>query len=737
MKQIEYQSEQEEKTKAIKFCLDELKLTNKQKGGFRTRNPSCEAKTLPLLVEELFKHFGELKQSDYFVGHYNMISASNPTDPIEALNKCKDWLHSILKNALAEKRRIISNVSTSEGYFDYQYEEVQELPQSTNFNDIDRDVFGCIMYCKADGYVYVRFGGKLLPIGSLTALKKDITLNDFDLIMKEQIRAYVNPSEYEKGSDNVLVLFNRAKDEANRLLNKVYCQIQSLLDNEGKKIEISDWNANAYDENMNKLAAEDVPVEVVNVQPSRFAKVGEDDYANKVSRNIAAELFIQRCPMTLIALGYVKLFYRYKITRFQSDSGDKAETLKALDGLHWRFTQKGTALTDDFWVSEVVKNVTGLIKDNILEEAPRTYSDDPNQFAILHSDINKLRQYVNKHKCFSKLEDCKALCTLKSWMSEFEFKAVMAWCYSAIFPTKAPSEIALFLHTGGGTGKSTLYRIIEFAIEALTGENRSMFSQRLLGSAFDKDDFNIRNPEGEVGICKAAIINIDEATTTSLEMFKDFSGTPGGNKITGRKVYSTATSDISYAKWMFTSNKPIELTSDDGSYQRRISVIEHPEVNNLINIDGKTASELDEALRKEVLILIQIGKDSYEELTKEGKSLDDVLMHNEELAANLKKSVGTEANEDVWNCMKDMIKTQIDPFKDERRVGISRINKFYEDAAKITGNDERYVASFKKWLKTKFNYKTCLNVSFIDLNGSAAISNKAMKCFVFKDEDLE
>ena len=708
----------EELTKRINFAYD-IGFTNLagKKGGFATKKPPCKEKTIKELVDKLLQYgnIDKLNEFDYFKINNNRIYQSCGSDASEYARELHEWLNEVLTVSGNAKRNKIVEIKEKLGHFDYEYEDVQEYPQDTNYNEVDTRVFGCLSFCKGDEYVYIRHHGKLKPIGDFTTLKKNIKINNFDSLMKEQLKNVVLPSDDEaKSSDLVLIILERAKVKVNKLMKLLRCQIQSMLAN--KDLYRSSWNAYEYDENMVHL--ETKPTDVVIVKPEEYAEFSDSDFEDKVSRNVAAEAFLRDIPRTLIALGHIKLQFKYKTIEqeIEDEKGNKKTIrYKVLDGMCWRWTQKGSALTDEFWFSEVINKIAGIVKMNLIKDIPKTYSDDPSEHPIMSADMSKLKTFIEKNECYKQLKECSALNTLKSWMSEFEFKATMAWCYSALFPTKAPSEIALFLHTGGATGKSTLYRILEYAMEALTGEDKSEFSQRLLGNVFDKEDYTTWHPTGEVGLTKAALINIDEATTASLDLFKNFSGTPGGNKITGRKIYSEGSSQISYAKWLFTSNKFIEINGDDGSYQRRLAIIEHPEAKNLVNINGMSVSQLNDELKKEVAVFIAYGEKYYKELTNDGHSLDEVLINNEELANNLKKSVGAEANEEIWDAIVDILEGNIgkDQNKkkipvchasdgDEYRLGKAVINKLYNEACHVTGNDARYVGAFRKWLEEKF-----------------------------------
>lgn len=728
----------EEKQREVKFCVSELGLKNNQKSGFTTSNPICKAKSVQELVKMLVttENLRQLKKSAFFVEHYNLIIAKI-NDVSEAMEAIESWLEGVIKTGLEKKRNLRMNMNNeAQGHFGYEYEPVQELNQDSNFNTLDSDLFNNVYYCPLDNYIYIKSKDNLLPYGTFENVAKNIQLNNFsrDLktLMLERCKLFGIVYDESKLNDALLLFLNYAKEKTSWCIRLVDNQLHAIQQNYVKNPPES-WYALAYDENMhqNPDVDNDNMINELVVCPTKYVKsINNPNACDIISRNVATELFLSMVPLSIVSMGYILPQFRYNVS--YDESGEK---LKILDGMSWKFTKFGSIPSDEFWIGELFQKCPSLIKKNVLVESPKTYSDDADAFAIYHSNEENLNDWCERYDCYNKLEDCVSLTTLKSWMSDFEFKATMAWCYSALYPTKAPSEIALFLHTGGGTGKSTLYRILEYAMSALTKTDPSAFSQRLLGSVFDKEDYNTRNPDGEVGIVKAAIINIDEATTTSLELFKDFSGTPGANKITGRKVFSTATSQISYAKWLFTSNKYIDINGDDGSYQRRIAIIEHPEVNNIININGMTSDKFDVELKKQVKMLIEIGKKCYEELTSDGKSLDEVFMTNPELLENLRKSVGTEANEDVWEEMKKLILDDCVLQGSEYRIGNNLINKLYERASQLAGTDNRYVSSFKKWLKNKVTYKIARNVECLDEQGST-IMKTVQKAYVIKQSDI-
>ena len=146
----------------------------------------------------------------------------------------------------------------------------------------------------------------------------------------------------------------------------------------------------------------------------------------------------------------------------------------------------------------------------------------------------------------------------KSWMNPSEFKFAMAWAYAAIHPVTIPSNIALLLWTGGGTGKSSFVAMIKEAMKMVTNAKDNEIYFEIKGNKFDEDPRNWI-PDGELGVEKAALINIDEATTESINLYKNFSGSAAGNKLNIRRNYENARSVDIYGKFIFTTNQQLSF----------------------------------------------------------------------------------------------------------------------------------------------------------------------------------
>ena len=244
--------------------------------------------------------------------------------------------------------------------------------------------------------------------------------------------------------------------------------------------------------------------------------------------------------------------------------------------------------------------------------------------------------------------------------------------------------------------------MIKYAMTMASDAREEDLYFEIKGDKFTSDDKNWI-PEGQIGLPKAALINVDEATTACIEMYKNFSGSVDKNILTMRGLYENAISYDVRGKFIFTTNKGLQLTSDDGSLLRRVAVIKHASIQNVGGGKGITNDKIVMEYKKQVPLMLSIGKKAYEEIMSMGfSSIDEYAMNCPNITKNLKESTSTSVNTEIYSKVYEMIAADYENDsrfdKDEIRIQGGALKHYYEDACNVEGEDSKYFGNFKKFI---------------------------------------
>lgn len=243
----------------------------------------------------------------------------------------------------------------------------------------------------------------------------------------------------------------------------------------------------------------------------------------------------------------------------------------------------------------------------------------------------------------SSIKDCIILKTFLSPYSQEERNAIMAWAYTVLHPSTGET-INFLLQTGGGTFKSNYYwRCICELLSYMYSKDPGL-NFETTGEQWAKDTFCMESPETGRGISRAAVVFNDECTTESVEQFKEMSGgsTNGGVAYTKRLMREQAVSMKIFCHWFFATNDENLLISDtSGSFDRRLFIISHPEIQNL-KVPIKKSESLKKYLMKELNSFYELAKQSYLSVKEKYGSLETFVRDYRPISKNLKDAYAEE-----------------------------------------------------------------------------------------------
>ena len=601
------------------------------------------------------------------------------------LNNLQENILKVMPKVLAGKSEVIKklNENSAGSIRNSYYKRTEEIPP-VPFNNIDKDILWNVRYCKADDSIYVKNGENLTLIGTLSSVAKDPSLQGLCKIIQKNISM-----RWNEGCDFSLAEYIK------KICDEITFTKRFIMNSVTESKDIGEiWKEIKIELDGDKIFI-----------PSKYNNGEYENALEDAADLFCIELFWEYLPASLFASRMVELNQKY--TNYEMSNPDgKVYKIVKWDYFTCNMVRSGEALTELRYLKNIFSEFVTYIKDDPyfrLEEMPRTYSDSEKEVGLFNYSMENLKNNICKNS-YKTIEECKNIMLFKSWMNPSEFKFAMAWAYAAIHPVTIPSNIALLLWTGGGTGKSSFVAMIKEAMKMVTNAKDSEIYFEIKGNKFDEDPRNWI-PDGELGVEKAALINIDEATTDSINLYKNFSGSAAGNKLNIRKNYENARSVDIYGKFIFTTNQQLSLSSDDGSLLRRVAIISHGEIRNVIGTDKILSNkEIVEEYRKQVPMLMKIGKECYEQIIAEGfSSIDEYATKVTEINKNLKESTSTSSNLDYYRILWSKLEENTKYREAKHKKGCYRLQggalkSLYIEICEETGSDMKYYSSFRKFI---------------------------------------
>lgn len=589
-------------------------------------------------------------------------------------------ISALLSAKTAAASRISGNVEASD--FNSFVKELSKLPKN-GFSDIDRTILKRFGYCPADTCIYIRKNGRLSLAGKYELLKRDPTQAGICIcdVIKEEIGDEWNEGVPMEIDEYVAKCLNSVTALRHMIIAGVKAQIDG-----GKSFE-----------------EVEVETDFGKFIPSKMSYPDDLNALENAAHKFCLDVLWKNVPCSLFTSKIIVLKAMFNTHELPNPDGAPRK-----DNVFAEYTydvvRSGSALTAAAYLSNIFNVYAEKIKYDpafVIREVPRTYADGDDGEALFRYDGDCLKESLRGIGCYKELEDCQNLSLLKSWMNEDEFRLAMAWAYAAVHPCTVKSNIALLLWTGGGTGKSSFVAMVKYAMMLASGGREEDLYFEIKGDKFVKDDRNWM-PDGQIGLPKAALVNIDEATTECIETYKNFSGSADKNRLSLRLNYENAVDYDVKGKFIFTTNKGLQLTSDDGSLQRRVAVIKHQGVQNVIGAKPMSNEEIVLEYKRQIPVMLSLGKKALAEISELGyDSLDAYAMKRTEINRNLRESTSASANTEayaqIWAKLEELLGRYRCSDGSFRLRG-NALKKLYEQVCAENGEDYKWFGNFKKFI---------------------------------------
>ena len=678
-----------------KFLKDDLKVRHKSKHSNKfvvtINGMDCVCDNIQQLSEKISGNLSLFKNNINYTQYSEKVK-QEISDPEEFFTKINKDISSALTDLLITKTDIKAKIENVKGRpSDMKFESLT-APEKT-LNAVDLKILSGIKYCATDGAIYFKRNNTLRLIGQLDIIEKKPVKNGLCAEIRKNIIQYLN-----ENTDTNLYEFISAK--AKLMYNNYVILAQELqreLDRGNK------W--------------QDVELKFGNEKfiPRKYASQNRDNAVEAAAESFIIDYFWNEVPTSIFATRSVvlkKIFERIEIL----DGSGQSHKIDEVRGFCAETSRIDDIISEERYLKNFFDHFKAELMDSEefrIEDAPRTYTDTDKFESLFKYDKDRFKSNWPSNY-YTKFNDCENLKLLKSWMNKGEYRLAMAWAYAVLHPNTINSNIALLLWTGGGTGKSSFVAIIKEALLMASNAKPSDIYFEIKGENFDKDQI-YSVPQGEAGIPYAALINIDEATDRSIEIYKNYSGTASGNRGSFKRLYEDSFSKDIYGKFIFTSNKGLQLTSDDGSLMRRIAIIKHKEIKNVIGRANKSPEEIQEEFRRQVPMLIYEGQKALKEIHDIGyESIDKYASECEDIAKNLRESTAQEANvtiySSIWAELERIYSELNIKYENVIRIQAGALKRIYLSAVEDLGEDGKYWNSFKRFITDDPTFFTSPNL---------------------------
>ena len=583
----------------------------------------------------------------------------------------------LLSAKTAAAVRISGSVEASA--FSSFVKELSELPKN-GFSAIDKMIMKRFRYCPADTCIYIRKNGRLSLIGKLESLKRNPAQAEICQAVKEEIGAEWNEGVPMKIDEYVAMCL----DSVTKLRHRIIAGVKAQIDG-GKSFEEAE-----------------VETDFGKFIPSKMSYSDDLNALENAAHNFCIDVLWGNVPCSLFTSKFIALKAVFNTYELSNPDGAPRK-VNEFAKYTYDVVRSGSALTAAAYLGNVFNTYEEELKTDaafVIRDVPRTYADGDGE-ALFRYDGACLKESLRGIGCYKKPEECQNLSLLKSWMNEDEFRLAMAWAYAAVHPCTVKSNIALLLWTGGGTGKSSFVAMVKYAMMLASGGREEDLYFEIKGDKFIKDDRNWM-PDGQIGLPKAALVNIDEATTECIETYKNFSGSADKNRLSLRLNYENAVDYDVKGKFIFTTNKGLQLTSDDGSLLRRVAVIKHQGVQNVIGAQPKTNEEIVLEYKRQIPVMLALGKKALKEISELGYgSLDAYAMKCTEINRNLRESTSASANTEAYAQIWSRLEEGMGRYKcsdGSFRLRGNALKKLYEQVCAENGEDFKWFGNFKRFI---------------------------------------
>ena len=669
--------------KLIRFMQEDLKLRHSKRSNKITveiNGLQRQCKDVDAVADLIFCNANIYKNNSNWQTFKSEVQ-SNLEEGEDLFEKLPGIIRDSVTALLSAKTTAALKISGSveASAFNSFVKELSELPKN-GFNAIDKMIMKRFRYCPADTCIYIRKNGSLRLIGKLESLKRDPTQAGICKAVKEEIGAEWNEGVPMKIDEYVARCLNGVTELRHRIIASVKAQIDG-----GKSFEEAE-----------------VETDFGEFTPGKMSYSDDLNALENAAHNFCIDVLWKVVPCSLFTSKLIALKAMFNTYELSNPDGAPKKVNEFIK-YTYDVVRSGSALTEAAYLGNIFNIYAAELKDDdafMIRDAPRTYSDGDGE-ALFRYDGACLKESLKEVGCYTKLEECQNLSLLKSWMNEDEFRLAMAWAYAAVHPCTVKSNIALLLWTGGGTGKSSFVAMVKYAMMLASGGREEDLYFEIKGDKFIKDDKNWM-PDGQIGLPKAALVNIDEATTECIETYKNFSGSADKNRLSLRLNYENAVDYDVKGKFIFTTNKGLQLTSDDGSLLRRVAVIKHQGVQNVIGAKPKTNEEIVLEYKRQIPMMLALGKRALAEISELGyDSLDAYAMKCTEINKNLQESTSASANTEAYAQIWAKLEEGMGSYRNgdgSFRLRGNALKRLYEQVCAENGEDSRWFGNFKRFI---------------------------------------
>lgn len=522
----------------------------------------------------------------------NLNDGKAPADASETVKLLKSKLRSEL-DAKREYRDAFQQNAQSGGV-NATWDDYKLKPEN-NFNAMDAEFLEPFYLCEENEMIYSKVGESYRLIGGLEAINKP-----FSAESRIAAQEYIEYWKYKTGSQAEFCLW-ASFYETLRQVTEWFFDIR-------RDLEEAAQNSTPPEE---VLINQEININGVSYKPPqvnamKFLRLPEnkwdEHWVDELHSSICKLIINKLLPTVLFREGFAVLQHEKKRENFNR------YYLRPAGGRQCGVQEIIAKLLSDPQLYHKIKK---------LNFTPRIISDDIRP-ATYHID-NEWQKKLPTNS-FETLEECKILNTFLSKYTDDEKLCIMAWAYAALHPS-TNELIGLLIRTGGGAFKNECYfSTLKYLLGLMYDTNPEVLAFLIKGLAFKAGDKALE--PGNKGISKAALVCVDEALSSNLELYKHWSGTSQekGVDYSYSKVYKEGVSLKIYAPFLFLTNRELQIENDNGVYERRLISILRPDIYSLPKPYSK--KDYAEMMKREAKYFYKLAEKCYNQLIKKYGDFD-------------------------------------------------------------------------------------------------------------------
>lgn len=590
-----------------------LQIHNKKDGSGYTVSDNGKRKNIKTtdeLVSFIRDRTGSLQGKEWYQAFVQYVNNIKNEQNKEFDDVWRSLMTQLIRDYLVKKAEVRDEIAktTLPSAFGATYTPCKFMPRHF-LNDMDLKILKGLCFCEQNQHYYFELHGRYTILGTDEELqnKKSIAMMKLCRLINDRNCERVGVESYE-----------------------IFDEIYNVCD----KLTATYFDLNRQ---LEEILKEKLPLDVMvtvfwsdkPINLREFLEIPQVytafDYNDKLHSAICKVALNKLLPASAINAGLLNLFFESDGEFFKRYSGRPAGNIQK------KFT------TAQYLANTLTEPTVLKSRIPILDKAPKVISDVDDEMSEYKFDKYWKKGLVPDQFA---TKDCKILKAFLSPYTDEEIVAIMGFAYTVWFPSYA-DDVNMLFKTIGGLFKTNYYGQNIMDILDLCYHPKKSISHVMVGDQWISDPALQENADG-TGISTARLIFNDECTENCMEKFK---GMSGGSSDTGvnyqkRLLYCNPVTMKIYPKWLFCTNRDVQIQDTSGAFDRRLFIIDKMNADKLV--PPYSPSEYNKMRLRELESFFEVAKNSYLKIRKEYGSLLNYVRKIKSISKNLREAYNEE-----------------------------------------------------------------------------------------------